>query len=102
LGGAIGESSNAFSWLGGGGSLGVRLDRFDDAPLRAGFIAGGWASVGHAIEREQSSACDADDNRPYVVLVLGIRGTELYASPKVGLMHIPSFCLKLFDDGESF
>ncbi|MEO7034997.1 MAG: hypothetical protein ABI548_13895 [Polyangiaceae bacterium] len=103
LGAALGDNTaSKFVWLGGGASVGVRLNRYADAPMDANLVAGAWASGGHALTNQESHECGASDTRPFVALVVGIRGSELYASPKLGVMHVPGLCIRLFDDGASF
>lgn len=93
LGIPISDINQAFGWISGGGSLGVRWESYDDAATRAHFTAGNWFAVGATLTGPQSSDCGASDTRPYVALVVGMRGGELYASPKVGVLQVPKICL---------
>ena len=96
------ETSGQFTWLGGGGSLGLRLNRYDEADSNVNLVVGAWLSGGRVLVNQGSHECGDSDTRPFAALVVGIRGFELYASPKIGVMHVPGFCLNIFDDGESF
>lgn len=103
LGAALGDDTEGkFGWLGGGGSVGIRLNRYEGAPMDANLVAGAWASAGRALSNQESRECGASDTRPFAALVIGVRGFELYASPKVGVMQMPGFCLDLFDDRAGF
>lgn len=103
LGAPLGDNTaSTFDWLGGGASVGIRLNRYGEAPMDANLVAGAWASGGHALSGQESRACGASDTRPFVALVVGVRGLELYASPKLGVMHVPGFCWNTFDDGGGF
>jgi hypothetical protein len=96
------ETSGQFTWLGGGGSLGLRLNRYDEADSNVNLVVGAWLSGGRVLVNQGRHECGDSDTRPFAALVVGIRGFELYASPKIGVMHVPGFCLNIFDDGESF
>jgi len=103
FGGVVGDkggdrTEDKFDWLGGGASVGIRVNRYAQAPMDATVVAGAWTSAGHALSGRQSDVCGASDTRSFLALVVGIRGTELYASPKLGVMHVPGFCLNLFDE----
>lgn len=103
FGGALDDQTDGkFNWLGGGLSAGLRVNRYTDAPMDADLVAGAWASGGHALSERTKPDCGAGDTRPFVAFVVGIRGYELYVSPKVGVMHAPAFCLNIFNDGDTF
>ena len=81
------------TWVAAGASLGVRWEIDDDATNRARFTEGGWLGAAHAHSGQESSDCQASDTRPYLALVVGLRGQELYASPKMGVLEVPKLCL---------
>lgn len=90
LGAIPDESSRAFAFGGIGGSLGLRLEELEDDTFAYGF-AGGMFVAGGRMLKGGTSGC-ADDNRPYVSAVFGLRGSELYFAPKFGFAHLPKIC----------
>lgn len=97
-----GNTDGAFRWGALGGSVGVSFDAYDDAPWRAKVAGGAWVGVGQALQgRPANAECRTRDVRPYLALIVGIRGSEVYLSPKLGVLEIPRICLdSLFgDDG---
>jgi hypothetical protein len=103
FGGVLNETtSENFAFLGAGASVGMRMNRYDDKPLDTNFVMGAWTSAGSALSARASRECGAKDTRPFVAFVVGVRGFELYASPKIGVMDLPSFCFDIFDEGETF
>jgi hypothetical protein len=96
------RTDGKFNWLGGGVSAGVRVNRYPGAPMDADLVAGAWASGGRVLSPRGSGSCGSDDARPFAGLVIGVRGYEVYASPKIGFMYVPSFCFRIFKEGESF
>ncbi|MET0790190.1 MAG: hypothetical protein ABW061_01600 [Polyangiaceae bacterium] len=79
-----------------GGTLGLRVDRNDDASTVLGFSAGGWLGVSHLLNENKNLGCK-NEVSPYLGLVIGVRGSELYASPKAGIVQVPHFCFSLGD-----
>jgi len=50
------------------------------------FVGGGHALAGRAV------GC-SPDNRLYLSVALGFRGSEVYFAPKVGWLQVPRFCI---------
>ncbi|HKO47539.1 MAG TPA: hypothetical protein VJV79_07445 [Polyangiaceae bacterium] len=99
FGGALSEKTEGrFVFLGSGASAGMRWNRYDGAPPDSDFVLGAWANAGQVLTAKGSRECGARDTRPFAALVVGIRGFELYASPKIGVMDLPGVCLNLFGD----
>ncbi len=95
FGKALDSTGGAFKFVGGGLSLGARWQEPDQGDTtRVGFAGGAWLSGGSMLRGDTSTGC-GDDVRPYAVLVVGIRGEEFYAAPKVGLVQMPAICINL-------
>ena len=93
IGTVVGDSKKAFQFVGMGPTLGMRWDGLDDGSSDFGFSGGVWVSGGTALSRGEQGC--SDEVRPYATLILGIRGDELYLSPKVGIVDVPRFCISL-------
>ena len=91
-----GSDTGGFAFLGLGGTLGARWDVIDGAttPPRAQFLGGTWVGGGYAFPTSQSG-CD-DAIHPYLSLAFGMRGDEVYLTPKVGVLDVPNFCISAF------
>jgi hypothetical protein len=94
LGKELSNTNGAFRFIGAGPTLGMRWDQLDDDSTRFGFAGGAWVSAGSMLQSDTSEGC-GEDVRPYAALIIGIRGEELYASPKVGLAQVPEICFSL-------
>lgn len=93
IGSVVGDSEKAFQFVGVGPTLGMRWDGLDDGSTDFGFSGGVWVSGGTALS-DGNQGC-SDEVRPYAALILGIRGEELYLSPKAGIVDVPRFCFSL-------
>ena len=94
-----GHTNGNFVFLGAGASAGARLNRYDNAPPDVDFVLGAWTSAGSALNAKANYDCGASDTRPFAAFVVGVRGWELYASPKIGVMSLPNMCLNIFGEG---
>ena len=94
LGKELSDTNGPFRFVGAGPTLGMRWDELDDTSTRFGFAGGGWVSAGSLLQSDSSQGC-GEDLRPYAALIVGIRGEELYASPKVGVVQVPEICISL-------
>jgi hypothetical protein len=93
IGTAPGDTSRrAYAFGGLGASLGMRWERLEDETLAYGFAGGAFVAAGHMLKGAPRGNC-ADDNRPYVTAVFGLRGSELYFAPKLGFVHLPEICI---------
>jgi len=86
--------TSGFGMWGVGVSLGVRWDRgesLNGAP-DVGFLGGVWGGGGYLFPRRGGAEC-GNDRRAYISAALGLRGGEIYFTPKLGVMEVPEFCL---------
>jgi hypothetical protein len=87
----ISESGSSF--LGGGTTIGMRWDRSGDLDksTESGAVGGVWVGGGYAFPSGAGDTCD--DVRPYVSIALGLRGNEIYLTPKAGIFpFLAPFC----------
>jgi len=87
----------AFNFGGGGASIGMHWDRVaratGDAPTHFGALGGAFLGGGHVFDYG-ATHCDTSF-QPYVSLAIGVRGGEIYVTPKGGLVGVPHICLTL-------
>ena len=89
------NDQSGLRFAGSGLTIGARIDRpAADGEDRVGWVSGVWAGGGYAFPRSTPAGCD-DDTRPYVSIAFGVRGNELYFTPKVGVMQVPKICVGL-------
>lgn len=95
------DGDGAFSFGGGGASVGVRWDRVagatGDAQSYFGPLGGAFVGGGHVFDYG-SRGC-ATTFQPYVSLAIGFRGREFYVTPKGGVVGVPHFCFTLTSFG---
>jgi hypothetical protein len=91
-----GSVAGGFPFLGLGGTIGAHWDTVDGAtaPPKAQFLGGTWVGGGYAFPISQSG-CD-DAIHPYVSFAFGMRGDEVYLTPKVGVLDVPTVCISAF------
>jgi hypothetical protein len=83
-----------FQFVGAGPTVGMRWSQVGADSTHFGFADGAWVSAGAALVGPPKQ-CQSEDMRPYAALIVGIRGGELYVSPKIGVVSVPHFCLDL-------
>jgi len=80
--------------VGAGLSLGITWDRMVEPNPSHGidFLGGAWGGGGYAFSGRANAEC-GENRSPYVSAALGMRGTEIYFAPKVGVMIVPEICI---------
>jgi hypothetical protein len=95
------DRDDAFSFGGGGASIGMRWDRVagatGDARSHFGALGGAFFGGGRVFEYG-ASRCDTS-LQPYVSLAIGVRGGEIYLAPKGGVVGVPHFCFTITSFG---
>lgn len=90
-----GTSNRSFAFGAIGGTVGLTLEHYDVAAMTLQPSAGMWIAAGQTLRAANNSDCSGDDVRPYALLVIGFRGGELYAAPKLGILNRPRECDRL-------
>ena len=95
------DRDDAFSFGGGGVSVGMRWDRVagatGDARSHFGSLGGAFIGGGHVFDYG-ASRCDMSF-QPYVSVAIGFRGKEIYLAPKGGVVGVPHICITLTSFG---
>jgi hypothetical protein len=82
--------------IGGGGTVGAKWDDSAAAGKGGGqFLGGAWAGVAIPIEPRRFDLEGRTD--VYVSIAVGIRGDELYLTPKVGVFQEPEVTISAGD-----
>jgi hypothetical protein len=76
----------------------VGLDTLPEGDLKITPLGGIWTGGGYAFAGEPSADC-SDDVRAFVSFAVGMRGEEVYFTPKLGVVSIPAFCISLGNGG---
>jgi hypothetical protein len=82
------EASDALTIYGAGLTLGARMDRLEGRPA-FGAIGGFWGGATYVFDDDRRKC--AGGVQVYTSFALGMRGEEVYAAPKVGVIDV--YCL---------